>query len=215
MNRASHICPSCLCNKRCSYSDDYHEACDDYKPIAEPLYVCEAAGRCTAYCGSKNPHKFLFGCCDKPCNDCRAEILYGGNGARCKPTTTEETMDEKLLTFKEVCECVVKGEAIEFKSRGNHGNWITFDDETIDCDDLIYRRKPAKVVKPWTLDTCPREGWIRPKLDKLMAMRITYVSDLCAGSAGNSPPYKRLFDDYEYSPNGMGGWTHCGTEVAE
>jgi hypothetical protein len=75
-----------------------------------------------------------------------------------KPTTTEETM-EKLLTRQELYEAMANGWDVQV--RGGDGNWYNFQyyapEFTIN-DVRDYRRKPAKVVKPWTWAESPKAG---------------------------------------------------------
>lgn len=79
-------------------------------------------------------------------------------------------MKEKMLTFKEVCECVAKGEKIQGclyrkdDSENEVGEWFDFIYDTgpgkpfIQTNYYNYRRKPATTVVPWDRTTCPGVG---------------------------------------------------------
>lgn len=70
----------------------------------------------------------------------------------------EKNMD-KLLSFKEVCECVAKGEELQERDKYcASAGWSNMMSEYIHMAVRDYRRKPQEKWEPWNFETAPKCG---------------------------------------------------------
>ncbi len=130
-------------------------------------------------------------------------------------------MEEKLLSFKEVCECVAKGEEIQGclyrkdDSENEIGEWFDFIYDTtigkpfIQMNYYNYRRKPTKTMKPWTRDTAPKCGEVLTDEDGDQRLIVAVLDEgVYVGGDDSIVEYDKLLIR-GYKHNGK----PCGTEV--
>ena len=91
--------------------------------------------------------------------------------------------------------------------------WVTIDQPNWNWEDLDYRIKPAKTLRPWTADEVPLGAWLRYKGNQ-QSIRFLIVSNMERGIAGYNThwPYQALLEEMEHSLDGGKTWLPCGVE---
>lgn len=134
-----------------------------------------------------------------------------------KPIKPKEAkMEEKLLTFLEVCEAVMNSKTIQIRNREptyGDGNWHDWrykecpDSDIVNLFQWDYRLKPESEWIPWTLKTAPECGEVL-----LCSDHEVLIIERCATGLG----FQKSFHDYKWLLE-QGTWTYnglrCGMKV--
>lgn len=116
---------------------------------------------------------------------------------------------EQTIEAIRVMQAYVDGKEVECKY---WYGWVRIDQPNWNWDDLDYRIKPTKTLRPWTKDEVPLGAWLRSKENGWRALIFEVRRDGQMEINNSSiTPYSAL-RYCEHSTDGGKTWKPCGVE---